>query len=130
MCRIPATIRDGTSNTVFFAEVFGTCGNGGNINGSLEWGSLWADSNSIWRPGYNLGPGKNGVSGYPPAPLPQDNPDFVISCDPTTNQSGHDHGLNVCLGDGSVRYVNIGITASTWAAANDPRDGAVLGPDW
>jgi prepilin-type N-terminal cleavage/methylation domain-containing protein len=130
MCRIPASIRDGTSNTAFFAEVFGTCGNGGNINGSSEWGSLWADSNSIWRPGYNLGPGKIGVFGYPPSPLPQDYPDFVSNCDPTTVQSGHDHGLHVGMGDGSVHWVSIGITAGTWAAANDPRDGSILGSDW
>ncbi len=127
-----ANIRDGLSNTVFFAEVFGTCGNDpqGNLNGSDVWGSLWADSNSIWRPGFNLGSGKGGQVGYPAAPLPQNQPNYITGCDPTRTQSAHSGGLNVCLGDGSVRFVSVGVTAATWAAVNDPRDGAVPGPDW
>ncbi len=126
--KIPAHIPDGTSNTIFFAEVYGTCGNSGN-QASL-WGSLWADANSIWRPGYNLGGSKGYVTGYPPARLPQDQPNFINTCDANRPQSGHSGGLNVCLGDGSVRFVPASISQATWAAANDPRDGIPLGSDW
>ncbi len=124
------TIRDGTSNTVFFAEVYGTCGHSGDINNL--WGSLWADSNWEWRPGYNLGPDKGGwsVAVYPPSPLPQDSPDFINACDPARPQSAHGGGINVALGDGSVRFVPVSISAFTWAAVNDPRDGRVPGADW
>jgi prepilin-type N-terminal cleavage/methylation domain-containing protein len=132
--KMPASIPDGVSNTVFFAEVYGTCGTGldlssGNTN---VWGSLWADSNSIWRPGYNLGSGKNGtsVTTYPPSPLPQDSPIFDGNCNPLTVQSSHSGGLYVGMGDGTVRWVATGISAGTWAAANDPRDGVPLGGDW
>jgi prepilin-type N-terminal cleavage/methylation domain-containing protein/prepilin-type processing-associated H-X9-DG protein len=128
--RIPASIPDGTSNTIFFAEVYGTCGNAGSLDSSGTWGSLWADANSIWRPGYNLGPGKWSVSGYPPARLPQEQPHFYNSCDPNRPQSGHTGGLNVCMGDGSVRFVLAGISPSTWATVNDPQDGGVPGNDW
>jgi prepilin-type processing-associated H-X9-DG protein len=95
------------------------------------WGSLWADSNSIWRPGFNLGAGKSGTTkGYPAAKLPQTNPEFIINCDPTTTQSAHDGGINVTLGDGSVRFVQSSIGPATWAAVNDPRDSVNPGADW
>jgi prepilin-type N-terminal cleavage/methylation domain-containing protein/prepilin-type processing-associated H-X9-DG protein len=124
------TIRDGTSNTVFFAEVYGTCGSSGDQN--LLWGSLWADSNTIWRPGYNLGPDKGGWSvwWYPPSPLPQDSPNFITNCDPSRPQSAHDGGINVAMGDGSVRFVPVAISQATWATVNDPRDGGIAGNDW
>jgi prepilin-type N-terminal cleavage/methylation domain-containing protein/prepilin-type processing-associated H-X9-DG protein len=130
--RLPASVPDGTSETIFFAEVYGTCGTGDNLTAANTntWGSLWADSNSIWRPGFNLGAGKGGHVGYPAAPLPQNAPNFEDNCDPTKTQSNHRGGLNVCMGDGSVRFVMIGISAGTWAAANDPRDGVPLGADW
>ena len=101
--QIPASFPDGTSTTICFAEVFGTCGSSGDVNNL--WGSLWADSNSIWRPGYDLGPDKAGnlVQGYPPAPLPQDSPNYITGCDPARPQSAHSGGLNVGLADGSVR---------------------------
>jgi prepilin-type N-terminal cleavage/methylation domain-containing protein/prepilin-type processing-associated H-X9-DG protein len=130
--RLPASIPDGLSNTLFFAEVFGTCGTGDNLTvaDTNMWGSLWADSNSIWRPGFNLGAGKAGGVGYPAAKLPQNNPVFLVNCDPTTTQSAHAGGLNVTMGDGSVRFVPANISAATWAAVNDPRDGVPPGVDW
>ncbi|HEV3143781.1 MAG TPA: DUF1559 domain-containing protein [Gemmataceae bacterium] len=126
--RIPASIPDGTSNTIFFAEMYGTCGNFGTINPC--WGSLWADSNSIWRPGFNLGPNKGGVVGYPAAPLFQVQPQMITTCDPTRPQSPHTAGINVGLGDGSVRFVSQAVSATTWARACDPQDGQILGSDW
>jgi prepilin-type N-terminal cleavage/methylation domain-containing protein len=127
--KMPASIPDGVSNTIFFAEVYGTCGTGGDLSAAAQlWGSLWADSNSIWRPGFNLGAGKNGGVGYPAAKMPQDGPDFERTCDATTTQSNHGGGLMVGVGDGAVRWVSISITPATWAAINDPRDGSTLTP--
>jgi prepilin-type N-terminal cleavage/methylation domain-containing protein len=130
--RIPASVPDGLSNTIFFAEMYGTCGNGGNLDGSSTWGSLWADANSIWRPGYNLGASKGGwsVTNYPASPMFQVQPHFVNTCDPVRPQSAHEQGMNVCLGDGSIRFLSGTMNAATWAAANDPRDGQVPGGDW
>jgi hypothetical protein len=125
---IPSSYPDGLSSTVFFAEVYGTCGNSGDLG--LLWGSLWADANNIWRPGYNLGSSKGGTSGYPAALMFQNRPNFMTSCDPTRPQSAHTNGLMVGLGDGSVRLVSMGISATTWARVNDPRDGQVPGADW
>jgi prepilin-type N-terminal cleavage/methylation domain-containing protein/prepilin-type processing-associated H-X9-DG protein len=125
--KMPGNIPDGVSNTIFFAEVYGTCGNSGNS--SLLWGSLWADANSVWRPAYNLNAGKD-VQGYVGSPLPQDNPNYMNNCDPVRTQSAHNGGLNVCLGDGSVRFVTTSISQATWNTVNDPRDGGVAGSDW
>ena len=46
-CPSCPSIPDGTSNTIIFAENFATCGWTGDL--SFMYGSLWADSNSIWR---------------------------------------------------------------------------------
>ena len=129
-----AMITDGTSNTIFLSEIYGTCGTGDNLTAANTntWGSLWADANEVWRPAYNLGASKAGtaVTTYPASPMPQDAPNFEVSCNPLTVQSNHGGGLNVCMGDGSVRFVSIGISPTTWAGANDPRDGLPPGSDW
>jgi hypothetical protein len=38
--------------------------------------------------------------------------------------------MNVCLGDGSVRWLSASMSPATWSNACDPRDGSVLGSDW
>jgi prepilin-type processing-associated H-X9-DG protein len=44
--------------------------------------------------------------------------------------SPHTGGINVGLGDGSVRFLAQGISGKTWWAALTPAGGEVLGPDW
>jgi prepilin-type N-terminal cleavage/methylation domain-containing protein len=129
--RIPATLQDGTSNVIVFAEIYGTCTSSGNVNSTSTFGSLWADANSVWRPGYNLGSGKGGGTvGYPAAPMFQSRPNYLTACDYTRAQGIHTSGILVALGDGSVRNITSSITPATWASANDPRDGVPLGNDW
>jgi prepilin-type N-terminal cleavage/methylation domain-containing protein/prepilin-type processing-associated H-X9-DG protein len=127
-----ASVPDGLSNTIFFAELYGTCGNTGNLHGSGTWGSLWADANSIWRPGFNLGVSKSGwgLAAYPPAPMFQVQPHEVNNCNPVVPQSPHTSGMNVCLGDGSVRFLTQSLDPVTWARACDPREGQTLGGNW
>ena len=124
---LPASVPDGQSNTVFFAEIYGTCGSSGNID--LLWGSLWADANSIWRPGFNLGGSKSGtnVASYPPSPMFQIAPHFINTCDPERPQAAHPGSLGVCLGDGSVRYLAGTMEETIWAYLADPRDRQVVG---
>jgi hypothetical protein len=120
---------DGMSNTVFFAEMYATCGNTGNLG--TAYGTLWADSNTVWRPGFNLasGGGKGNVSGYPLAQKFQVNPHYINNCDASRAQSFHPGGIMVALGDGSVRFAPGAMLDATWQAVTDPRDGAVVG-DW
>jgi hypothetical protein len=51
-------------------------------------------------------------------------------CNPRLLQSHSVGGINVGLGDGSVRLVAQGISNVTWGRAIDPQDAGVLGPDW
>jgi prepilin-type processing-associated H-X9-DG protein len=44
--------------------------------------------------------------------------------------SPHTGGINVGMGDGSVRLVTQGISGVTWWYAITPTGGEVLGPDW
>jgi prepilin-type N-terminal cleavage/methylation domain-containing protein len=134
-----ASFPDGTSNTVMFAEAFGTCGNSGNVNGSTTYGVLWADSNSVWRPGFGFQNSSNkGTLGTFPAagtPMPiagppQIQPNFASTCDINNVQTGHTSGMNAALSDGSVRNVSGNISVTTWRQACDPRDGVPLGGNW
>jgi prepilin-type processing-associated H-X9-DG protein len=127
---IPKTFQDGLSNTIFFGEVYSSCGSTGSAGGAYA--SLWADSSSPWRPIMcHNSAGKTVSPGYAPCNLFQtSSPEPFINCDTSRGQSGHTNGMNVAMGDGSTRFVGSSITATTWAAACDPRDGAILGTDW
>jgi prepilin-type N-terminal cleavage/methylation domain-containing protein len=119
--RIPATFQDGTSNTVIFGERYGQYG-------STPYSSLWANSGEPWKPQIcNPMPTK----GYVACPLFQVRPTYPSATDyHGGGQAGHTGGMNVGLGDGSVRSVSSGVSATTWAYACDPQDGNVLGTDW
>ncbi|GIW80050.1 MAG: prepilin-type N-terminal cleavage/methylation domain-containing protein [Gemmatales bacterium] len=127
---IPASFPDGTSNTVFYSEKYGTCGTSGDINNL--WGSLWADANSVWRPAFCIRSLYKSPSsaGYLACRKFQVQPQWMTTCDNELAQSGHPTGINVCMGDGSVRYVSPSISPTTWAIVCDPRDGQAVPSDW
>jgi prepilin-type N-terminal cleavage/methylation domain-containing protein/prepilin-type processing-associated H-X9-DG protein len=114
--RIPASIGDGTSNTIMFAEKYGRCGYAGSI-----WSRWDMDQ---WQPGYAIW-----STGW--ASVPQIRPNWQSdACDPTRPSSPHSGGTNVVLFDASVRFVSQGVTATTWWAATTPNSGDLLGSDW
>jgi prepilin-type N-terminal cleavage/methylation domain-containing protein len=155
--KIPGGFPDGTSNTIIQMEKYANCGWQMNLGDWPSYTSPWNDANPAFRP-QNCNPfgfvgGAGGVNsifvvpriqGYPPCPLFQDRPDWQRNCgtggppggstDPSTNfslaQNPHLGGMNVLLGDASVRAVSRSISANTWAQACDPRDGQPLGNDW
>jgi prepilin-type N-terminal cleavage/methylation domain-containing protein len=126
---IPTTIPDGLSNTIFFSEIYASCGNSGSPANAAA--SLWADSTLPWRPimCHNT-PSKNVNPGYAPCFMFQVQPNPFNNCDASRGQTSHTNVMNVGLGDGSIRSVSSGISIATWATACDPRDGNVLGSDW
>lgn len=129
--RMPASFPDGASNTIAFAEMYATCGWTNDI--SFCYGSLWADSNSVWRAtfGTNTSWKDFAGAGYPfPVNKFQIRPNYLTQCDPSRPQSSHSSGINVGLMDGSVRHLTAGISDTTWSYACDPRDGNPLGSDW
>jgi prepilin-type N-terminal cleavage/methylation domain-containing protein/prepilin-type processing-associated H-X9-DG protein len=132
--RIPASFPDGESNTIFYAERYATCGTGGDPNdqtGKVAC-NLWGDSNAHWRAAFCINTANTVPAGpgYPPCKMFQVLPDWITTCDYTVANSPHSGGINVCLGDGSVRFVSSGISPNTWIAACDPRDGQPLPGDW
>jgi len=135
------TIRDGTSNTIFFAERYAQCNSPGQ---NLFMGHAWAwyedaqqgtglnpstPGSRDWVVGYdNPANGWASVSGIPGA-LPQWRPDDA-SCVCYYLQSYSSGGLQVGLGDGSVRSITPTISLTTWSFANHPSDGQPMPPDW
>jgi prepilin-type N-terminal cleavage/methylation domain-containing protein len=133
-----ASIEDGTSNVLFIAERYGTGGNdpGGDIN--KAYGCLWSDSWRPWAPGFgwNLHVAYAGVqqslpvSAYESCWLFQIAPDPLTECDPGRAQSPHAGGMNVGIGDGSVRFLNASVNVQMWYDLCDPCDGKPISPDW
>jgi prepilin-type N-terminal cleavage/methylation domain-containing protein len=137
--RIPATFRDGTSNTILFATKYGRCGPVNPfVNEPL--GSAWPLINffpvtSVLTAGAYFGhtnfiPDANGVGAtyqvqptHPPQP-------GTVGCDPNYAQSFTTAGIQVALADGSTRNVSPSISGLTWRNALLPADGQTLGPDW
>jgi prepilin-type N-terminal cleavage/methylation domain-containing protein/prepilin-type processing-associated H-X9-DG protein len=134
----PASLQDGTSNTILYTEVYA----GGNYNKSDQ--SLWWwDYNTFETPSSSNGDcGSLGYFGKTYTPLIQPTVSF---CQNNTTSWGwggkasvcmcravspHPGGINVGLGDGSVRFVSGGISQNTWFYATTPAGGEVLGPDW
>jgi prepilin-type N-terminal cleavage/methylation domain-containing protein len=125
-----ASVPDGLSNTIFFAEVYGTCGNTGNVGASSTYGSLWADANSVWRPAFAMTGAKGTLPNYAPALKFQVQPHYINNCDINRAHGLHSGGITLALGDGSVRFLSGNVSDATWARAVDPRDGLTLNSDW
>jgi prepilin-type N-terminal cleavage/methylation domain-containing protein/prepilin-type processing-associated H-X9-DG protein len=128
---IPKSFPDGTSSTILFADKYAGCG--ANSSGVAVYGSVW------WHVSGQVGPyfaipyfGGSLYQGSNSAVyLWQQNSDpWQTSCNHDLAQSGHPGGLNVVLADGSVRFVNNGMSQATWSQACNPSDGQPLGPDW
>jgi prepilin-type N-terminal cleavage/methylation domain-containing protein len=115
IARFPASITDGTSNTIFFAERYCICQ-------SIQ--HIWGED------GQGAGPGSDGYSpDFNTLAVPQFAPSLA-ACNPLQVQSFSAGGIIVGLGDGSVRTVSAGISQSTWQFALTPANGEVLGSDW
>jgi prepilin-type N-terminal cleavage/methylation domain-containing protein/prepilin-type processing-associated H-X9-DG protein len=133
--KLPASIPDGVSNTIFFGEAYGSCGISGGANTtstSTNTASLWADSTPPWRPimCHNTSFKEVNPGSWAPCYTFQVQPVMFNTCDPSRAQSGHASGMNVAMGDGSVRFVSASVSPASWAAACDPRDGQVPGSDF
>ena len=122
-------IKDGTSNTIFYAERYGTCTASGSVDSSTP-SNLWADSNGYYRPAFGLNSGQPPTTVYQKTAMFQTSPDWLHECDVSRAQSPHASGMTVGVGDGSVRFVSPSIDADLWANLCDPRDGNAIGANW
>jgi prepilin-type N-terminal cleavage/methylation domain-containing protein/prepilin-type processing-associated H-X9-DG protein len=134
----PGTLSDGTSQTILFTETYA----GGTYQNSDQ--SLWWwDYNSFETPTSSNGD-CGGLNFFGPSFTPMNKP-APTYCQTTTTPwtwggaasvcmcravGPHTGGINVGLGDGSVRLVSYSISQTTWFAACTPQSGDVLGNDW
>ena len=117
----PASITDGTSNTIFYVEKLFYCY--GIAAPESPWNEIRDANNYVncidCPQGFPVGP-----AAYPQwAPV-------TGSCNPALPSTGHNNVIMVGMGDGSVRSVARGISPTTWAAALSPSGRDLLGPDW
>jgi prepilin-type N-terminal cleavage/methylation domain-containing protein/prepilin-type processing-associated H-X9-DG protein len=137
--RFPASISDGTSNTIFYTEDYAF--------DSYTYQQLgvnniwWWDYNQFQSPGNGqcgMDSGQYGPA-FPPLFQPSVNwclnnivsqalgPISACSCRAVSPHTGT---INCGMGDGSVRQVSQGISNITFFYACTPQGGEVLGPDW
>jgi prepilin-type N-terminal cleavage/methylation domain-containing protein len=132
LSRFPASIPDGTSNTMFYTEKQstgmgnGNCGSAGGYSstrgGDPNWYPNWGPTVYASDPGCAepIGP----TAYFQIQPLPVGSAIFAL---PST---GHTGGIMAALGDGSVHLVAQGTSPATWWYAVTPAKGDILGPDW
>lgn len=108
--RMPATFADGTSNTIVFAERYQMCG-----QTPCAWGYPVIDYYAPMFARYS-------EAKFQIAPS-------IRQCDPALAQTPHSSGMNVAMGDGSVRILST-VSPQTWWYACTPNGGEVLGPDF
>jgi len=141
-----ASIPDGTSNVIGFAEKVGACKNvsgnnngvnangfvgpgtldsGNNMAGTGGYGHLWMypGSNRDWAP--YLGPQSGGLWDQ----VPQVGIYDASKCDNIGISTAHSAAKALMM-DGGVRDINANITRVTLNRALVPNDGMPLGMDW
>jgi prepilin-type N-terminal cleavage/methylation domain-containing protein len=147
--KIAATFQDGTSNTIVFAEKLARCDGTGSPGGNWWMRGVFHANQSDTAhedsyPGDRLSSVFGGGRGYggftflsgtaslfqvQPARAEQTKANGG-TCDRRVASSPHTAGMNVGLGDGSVRFLSAGISANTWWQALTPAGGEVLNSDW
>ncbi len=124
--RYPASLTDGTSNTVFFTDKLAWCNTGNYYD------NYWPD----WGPVFSSpDDGQVDVNNGPATVItPQIQPRQLGSgqavCSGNGASSPHTAVIMVGLADGSVRTVGGSISATTWWFALTPAGGETLGSDW
>jgi hypothetical protein len=118
--RIPASVPDGTSNTILHVEKYAVCTNSANPIGGTAWAYCRTDPNApyLW---HGVDPAVDATSMFQVRPTP-----YLGNCDPTLASTPHGGGILVGLVDGSVRPVSAGISPVTWWYALTPAGGEVV----
>jgi prepilin-type N-terminal cleavage/methylation domain-containing protein/prepilin-type processing-associated H-X9-DG protein len=136
-----AGISDGTSNTVFVSELI-------KVPGSIPTTAQLNPGGNDWRGVMHYSEGPLYQHNYTPnSPVPDQVRQGMCVSDPAapclgtttswnpklivfTARSRHAGGVNVVMGDGSVRFATNNISLTTWQALSSPQGGEVLASDW
>src|SRR5262249_18004773 len=130
--RLPGSVPDGLSNTIFFTEKHAVCSSKQPL---VTGGSLWAhppafpNTLTAYAAVVGFTPALKGLPNFAYLDLFQLQP-TPSHCNPYQAQTPHAGGIHVALGDGSVRVVHPHVTLATWQAAFTPNGGESFGPDW
>lgn len=124
-------VKDGTSNTIFFAEKTTVCERASLGDPSVQdsYYNIWSYGRgfgNFWDPMFG-----NLITG--PASKFQSAPTFSgpnATCDPRLASAPRSAGILVGLGDGSVRLIGSSVDPTIWWSACTPNGGEVLGGDW
>ncbi len=116
--RIPATMPDGTSNTVGFLERYCICNS--NSPGPTAQ-HIWNEDGQYYN---------QYAPGIFTTQLPLFNANFNTYCSGNLPGTFSPAGVTVSMMDGSVRNVTSGLSSYTWTYAMLPADGMPLGSDW
>jgi prepilin-type N-terminal cleavage/methylation domain-containing protein len=142
--RIPENIPDGTSNTILIAERYAQCTNSSWTTGGSYWAYCALPTPSLpapmAAPVQPLYPGfqityfavfAGGTTSIGPNSLFQVQPfPYAGSCDPMRASSSHATGMNICVADGSVRFLSRSISANTWWFGCTPMGNESMPSDW
>ena len=125
--KFPASISDGLSNTVFFAEGYAIDGSAAN---KFRWWEATPDpaTGNRYGPYFGIGMTVNGPT--PPFTSPGTPSRNVPNSQWQLPNAFNASGIQVGMADGSVRSVNSGVSVQTWYYACYPSDGQPLGSDW
>ncbi|MFO0864345.1 MAG: DUF1559 domain-containing protein [Gemmataceae bacterium] len=112
-----ATITDGTSNTIAFAQRYGRC------KTADPRGSLWAHGS--WSDRHQAVMVLSWGGNVPPQSAPTQ-----ADCDWNRTQAFTTGGAVISLLDGSVRNVTSSVSQTSWERAAAPQDGQIAGNDF
>jgi prepilin-type N-terminal cleavage/methylation domain-containing protein/prepilin-type processing-associated H-X9-DG protein len=130
--KYPASIPDGTSQTIYYTERIA-------IPTADQWTSTWDGGNIWWEWPPMFGRSITGPSSLflvKPTKVYCDN---TLGNDPNIGTftvcqmlatSPHSGGINAAMCDGSVHFVSQSVSGSTWWAATTPAANDILGSDW
>jgi len=140
--KVPSSFPDGAAVTGLIYERYGDAPVGAQGNGSRS-PIVWYNQGGTWDPngpicfGGGIPNWNTSWTGYPyPGtgaagpyiPLFQNSPPKA-SADYTLTQGMH-LGINVLLGDGSVKLVSPSVSITTWSAVATPNNSDYVGNDW
>ncbi len=131
--RHPASINDGTSNTIYITEKLARCR---YSTLGVEWAgpdgayreNYWPDWGPILYPSMDMSGSPTGAASAPQIQPPVSG--GWGECNGAKASSPHTGGINTAMGDGSVRFVSQRVSGLTWWAALTPNAGDQLGNDW
>jgi prepilin-type N-terminal cleavage/methylation domain-containing protein len=145
---IPGDYPDGLSNTIFWTEKYALCSPNGNPNnGGTQWSTRFEPETApyigsgVATPNLAYGTNQPGQQAPVYGANPPNGPDgfFQVQpspwlslggCKPGVASTAHTGGIQVGLGDGSVRTCAPSMSHETWWKAMVPDDGNVLPSDW